>query len=144
MHSHTWAFVCTNRGACLTDAPMVMTDFWLEKQLPGFYGSGINQMASNLLEGGHFRKESDARALVDALMEYCNSVPLWIFKGRSSHEMFQNDPQKEEKIAAAGAMMSQMQRRLQEASAFPKVGRNDPCPCGSGLKYKKCHGKNMN
>ena len=22
----------------------------------------------------------------------------------------------------------------------PRVGRNDPCPCGSGLKYKKCHG----
>ena len=22
----------------------------------------------------------------------------------------------------------------------PKVGRNDPCPCGSGAKYKKCHG----
>ena len=25
----------------------------------------------------------------------------------------------------------------------PKVGRNDPCPCGSGLKYKKCCGKNQ-
>ena len=25
---------------------------------------------------------------------------------------------------------------------FPKVGRNDPCPCGSGKKYKKCHGAN--
>ena len=24
--------------------------------------------------------------------------------------------------------------------AEPKVGRNDPCPCGSGQKYKKCHG----
>ncbi len=24
----------------------------------------------------------------------------------------------------------------------PKVGRNDPCPCGSGKKYKKCHGVN--
>ena len=24
----------------------------------------------------------------------------------------------------------------------PKVGRNDPCPCGSGKKYKKCCGKN--
>ena len=23
----------------------------------------------------------------------------------------------------------------------PKIGRNDPCPCGSGLKYKKCHGR---
>ncbi|HRK17780.1 MAG TPA: SEC-C metal-binding domain-containing protein [Hyphomicrobiaceae bacterium] len=21
----------------------------------------------------------------------------------------------------------------------PKIGRNDPCPCGSGKKYKKCH-----
>lgn len=25
----------------------------------------------------------------------------------------------------------------------PKVGRNDPCPCGSGKKYKNCHGRNM-
>jgi preprotein translocase subunit SecA len=25
----------------------------------------------------------------------------------------------------------------------PKVGRNDPCPCGSGKKYKKCHGANL-
>ena len=22
-----------------------------------------------------------------------------------------------------------------------KIGRNDPCPCGSGKKYKRCHGK---
>jgi preprotein translocase subunit SecA len=26
-------------------------------------------------------------------------------------------------------------------SVGPKVGRNDPCPCGSGLKYKRCHGR---
>ncbi len=25
----------------------------------------------------------------------------------------------------------------------PKIGRNDPCPCGSGKKYKNCHGKNV-
>ena len=25
----------------------------------------------------------------------------------------------------------------------PKIGRNDPCPCGSGKKYKKCCGKNI-
>jgi preprotein translocase subunit SecA len=23
----------------------------------------------------------------------------------------------------------------------PKIGRNDPCPCGSGKKYKHCHGQ---
>ena len=28
-----------------------------------------------------------------------------------------------------------------DAVAVPKVGRNDPCPCGSGKKYKLCHGK---
>ncbi len=27
------------------------------------------------------------------------------------------------------------------AAAMPKVGRNDPCPCGSGKKYKHCHGR---
>jgi preprotein translocase subunit SecA len=27
------------------------------------------------------------------------------------------------------------------ADAVPRVGRNDPCPCGSGKKYKHCHGK---
>ena len=25
----------------------------------------------------------------------------------------------------------------------PKVGRNDPCPCGSGKKYKNCYGRNQ-
>jgi uncharacterized protein len=32
----------------------------------------------------------------------------------------------------------------EEGRATPgedKIGRNDPCPCGSGLKYKKCHGR---
>jgi preprotein translocase subunit SecA len=27
------------------------------------------------------------------------------------------------------------------AAEVPRVGRNDPCPCGSGKKYKQCHGK---
>ncbi len=30
---------------------------------------------------------------------------------------------------------------LQPIQAGPKVGRNDPCPCGSGKKYKHCHGQ---
>ena len=27
------------------------------------------------------------------------------------------------------------------STGFPRVGRNEPCPCGSGKKYKQCHGK---
>jgi preprotein translocase subunit SecA len=37
--------------------------------------------------------------------------------------------------AAAGGGVAVQQRVAEE-----KVGRNDPCPCGSGKKYKKCHG----
>jgi preprotein translocase subunit SecA len=38
-------------------------------------------------------------------------------------------------MAGAGDASQPVQRRTGE-----KVGRNDPCPCGSGKKYKKCHG----
>ncbi|WP_301102880.1 preprotein translocase subunit SecA [Propionivibrio sp.] len=31
--------------------------------------------------------------------------------------------------------------KVQPIHSGPKVGRNDPCPCGSGKKYKHCHGK---
>jgi preprotein translocase subunit SecA len=34
-------------------------------------------------------------------------------------------------------------RKVQPIHAAPKVGRNDPCPCGSGKKYKNCHGRGM-
>ena len=30
---------------------------------------------------------------------------------------------------------------VQASNAVPRVGRNEPCPCGSGKKYKHCHGK---
>lgn len=52
--------------------------------------------------------------------------------------------------AAASAQTAPSQRQPQRRAAArpttqvrnaPKVGRNDPCPCGSGKKYKQCHGK---
>jgi preprotein translocase subunit SecA len=36
----------------------------------------------------------------------------------------------------SAARSAETVRREQE-----KIGRNDPCPCGSGQKYKKCHGR---
>jgi preprotein translocase subunit SecA len=32
--------------------------------------------------------------------------------------------------------------KVETVKIGPKIGRNDPCPCGSGKKYKNCHGKN--
>ena len=39
------------------------------------------------------------------------------------------------------AVQSQQAQGETPAQSVPKVGRNDPCPCGSGRKYKRCHGK---
>ena len=42
----------------------------------------------------------------------------------------------------AAAMAPQGEKKVRQIQlATPKVGRNDPCPCGSGKKYKKCCGK---
>jgi preprotein translocase subunit SecA len=46
------------------------------------------------------------------------------------------DEESQRRIAAAG-----LGTLSAEAAAFARVGRNDPCPCGSGKKYKHCHGK---
>ena len=48
--------------------------------------------------------------------KYKNDIPIWIYNGYTKREV--NSMPKEK-----------------------KVGRNDPCPCGSGKKYKKCCGK---
>ncbi len=44
-----------------------------------------------------------------------------------------------EQVAAPG---QQAQPHKEPVKVGPKVGRNELCPCGSGLKYKNCHGKN--
>ena len=40
-----------------------------------------------------------------------------------------------------GAQPNAPQHRPEPIKAAPKIGRNDPCPCGSGKKYKNCHGR---
>jgi len=43
-----------------------------------------------------------------------------------------------------GSLLAEQETETTEQSFVQeghKVGRNDPCPCGSGKKYKQCHGK---
>ncbi|MFP4483576.1 MAG: preprotein translocase subunit SecA [Spirochaetaceae bacterium] len=43
--------------------------------------------------------------------------------------------------SGGGAATATAPRRTTVQRSVPKVGRNDPCPCGSGKKYKHCHGR---
>ncbi len=59
---------------------------------------------------------------------------------RTAHDEVGQFAMAEQQRAAAQAPQGQTQVK-QIKLEQPKVGRNDPCPCGSGKKYKKCHGK---
>ncbi len=55
------------------------------------------------------------------------------------HADFNPDLAPEELLAPTASDESRAQMPM--TNAMPKVGRNDPCPCGSGKKFKQCHGQ---
>jgi preprotein translocase subunit SecA len=61
----------------------------------------------------------------------------------SAQQMVHPEAQKFEAQQAPQQAPQPAQRQHQAAAArtHPRVGRNDPCPCGSGKKYKKCCGQ---
>ncbi len=54
------------------------------------------------------------------------------------HTNLDDEPDREQPLAQ-GMPSDEGQSTVRHVA--PKVGRNDPCPCGSGKKYKQCHGK---
>lgn len=73
------------------------------------------------------RQESDVEA-IEAQRRRAEAEQMFEHKQAESPAQ---DP-----IAQAKAPVAQVPQRT-----GPKVGRNEPCPCGSGKKYKQCHGK---
>jgi preprotein translocase subunit SecA len=47
---------------------------------------------------------------------------------------------KQKELAVASMAGGSNGGQTNQRRSGEKVGRNDPCPCGSGKKYKKCHG----
>lgn len=62
---------------------------------------------------------------------------------RTAHDEVGQFAMGEQQRAAAQAPQGEATKVKQIVLEKPKVGRNDPCPCGSGKKYKKCHGRGV-
>ena len=60
---------------------------------------------------------------------------------RMQKSEFTNTPNRA--LPSGGADKDQKEEKLQPVRVDKKVGRNDLCPCGSGKKYKNCHGASM-
>ena len=69
----------------------------------------------------------------------------FLFKAQINKEAIQslesNQDKEERKVTEHRGEGSEGQKATPVKRADNKVGRNEPCPCGSGKKYKKCHGK---
>jgi preprotein translocase subunit SecA len=61
-------------------------------------------------------------------------------KTKASHAA-ETEQQAAQRKAAESAGQREQQIVETVVREQPKVGRNDPCPCGSGKKYKRCHGR---
>jgi preprotein translocase subunit SecA len=69
----------------------------------------------------------------------------FLFKAQINKESVQSleshQEKEERKVMEHRGEGSESQKSAPAKRDENKVGRNDPCPCGSGKKYKKCHGK---
>lgn len=83
----------------------------------------LNAIVAFVGEHVQFSKEKEAVQFVNKLVDLLNNSRLWVLKGFTPTEL---QPAKEESATTVQQV---------------KVGRNEPCPCGSGKKYKKCCGK---
>jgi preprotein translocase subunit SecA len=69
--------------------------------------------------------------------------PSNIKEGKVQHtDMSRLKTSRDEQLPTAGNR-TQGEEKVQPIRVEKKVGRNDPCPCGSGKKFKQCHGKDM-
>lgn len=120
----------------------------LEDNMMGIITSMIHSTLSSMQE---------LQKAIELFTCYCNHCPRWFLRGYSSEEVFtssvkdklrKNPPRivAGPNMKAAGMditpeLQTMFDNMFGDALSEQKIGRNDPCPCGSGKKYKKCCGR---
>lgn len=85
----------------------------------------IEEMEEDTRVSLGFDKEKLYKNMVDAKADWLYNLPMWddIFDKETQNRLYRE------------------QKKSHTVVVGKKVGRNDPCPCGSGKKYKYCCGK---
>ena len=107
---------------------LIMTGFLdgINESLKG-YQNPIDTMEEDTVGKIEIEPEKLYYNMVEAKADWLYNLPMW-------DDILTQDKRKE---------LYKAQKASGTIVKGPKVGRNDPCPCGSGLKYKKCCGKNQ-
>jgi hypothetical protein len=86
--------------------------------------------------GIHFQKKEQLQKLIPLLIDVCNHTRIWSNRGYTPNELGRISGRAVHEQAAPSNLLF-----FGQQAVSVKVGRNDPCTCGSGKKYKKCCGK---
>ncbi|MFP4021663.1 MAG: YecA family protein [Halanaerobium sp.] len=76
-----------------------------------------------------------AQDFFQEMNEFHNNTRLWILKGHTPNEIMEEE---RKHLRPLPKNEYQFSSHVDQVVKGKKVGRNDPCPCGSGKKYKKC------
>jgi hypothetical protein len=93
---------------------------------------GDRQEASchGVVRVAYVRRLQDGSRTWDAIGEFCDACQtFWPGERRARRRQ----PTEEHRLSPTAS-------QAPEPPALGRVGRNDPCPCGSGQKFKRCHG----
>lgn len=97
---------------------------------------GINDSLKEKNPIDTMEEDTEVSLLFDKELLYKNMVAAgadWLYGLKEWEEIFDEDKRKE---------LYKEQKNSRTVKNEMKIYPNDPCPCGSGKKYKKCHGKN--
>ena len=105
-----------------------------EVEFMGFL-DGANSSFKEALVLDDLTEESEIKAQLDfekLLWNMHDAKAEWLYGMKEWEEIFDDEKRKQ---------IKKEYNRSKIVVKEKKIGRNDPCPCGSGLKYKKCCGK---
>ncbi|MDD5946014.1 MAG: SEC-C metal-binding domain-containing protein [Clostridia bacterium] len=88
----------------------------------------VNELTSDSDVKLHIEFDKLYKKMVEYKAEHLYSLPQW-------DGIFSEEERK--------ALYKEQRNSRTVVHEGPKIGRNDPCPCGSGKKYKKCCGANL-
>ncbi|MDO5036147.1 MAG: preprotein translocase subunit SecA [Porphyromonas sp.] len=100
----------------------------------------MNQKATEIIMRGHLNIRSEEEDKELKVREKYDDPRM---RRRRYTEQKDDYEAAQEARYQAGKAASQQEQKREPYRAEQKIGRNDPCPCGSGKKFKNCHGKNI-
>lgn len=113
---------------------------WLAEDIQGMCQFGVNMQAIfdsfNKMKIS-FKDMNQTNEVMQLIMDLSNNIRIWENNGHTPNEIFEKfekpnlRPLPDKPFEFGGSNVIDMKTRQ-------KIGRNDPCPCGSGKKYKKC------